>query len=85
MINRLKGIFHTIRFMWVGRFGGSIVGGKYYLLKPIKIHKNADAEFADLMIYTLHNKSAFILDCSGLSGIKLDVTLKNKGWVFSDE
>ena len=85
-MNRLKGVFHTIRFMWVGRFGGSIIGGEYYLLKPIKIHKDANAEFADLAIHTLHNKAAFVFDCSQMNVLKLDdVTLKNKGWVFSDE
>ena len=58
-MNRLKGIYHTLMFMWVGRFGGTINGGEYYLLKPIRVYNDATIVLTNITIHKLHNKSLF--------------------------
>jgi len=74
-MNKLfKGIFHTLKFMWVCRFSGVIDGGIYYLLKTVYIHKNANVTFSNLTIHALHVNSVFHVDSEHLSELKIDTT-----------
>ena len=83
-MKKIKGIFHTLKFMWVGRFGGSIDGGDYYLLKTIKVHKNANISLSNLTINKLHNKAVFHVDAGALVGANLSgITMNDIGWMFT--
>ena len=85
-MNKLKGIYHTLLFMWIGRFGGSIDGGGYYLLKTIRVHKEADISLSNLTINKLHSGSVFCVDAGALANAKLDdITMNDTGWIFTND
>ena len=65
-MNIVKGIFHTIRFMWIGRFGGVINGGNYYLLKTIRVHKNARFKISNTYLEKMHKGDLFIVDAKAV-------------------
>ena len=76
MFEKAKGILHTLRFVWLGRFGGSIDGGEYYLLKPIRIHKTADVSLSNLTLNKLHNENLFLTDD------EFNIEMKDTKWIF---
>lgn len=68
-MKRIKGIYHTLRFMWLGRFGGNIDGGEYYLLRTITIRKDVDVSLSNLTIHKLHDGAAFFVECYSMAAL----------------
>tara|TARA_R110002020_G_scaffold467655_1_gene691352 strand:+ start:52 stop:306 length:255 start_codon:yes stop_codon:yes gene_type:complete len=82
-MNKLKAIWHTLKFMWIGRFGGKIDGGYYYLLKPIRVNKNAGIELNNLTIHKLHGGAVFIIEpCNTNEFVVSDMEITGKGGAF---
>ena len=74
--DKAKGVLHTLRFMWLGRFCGSIEGGEYDLLWTIRIYKSAVIKLDNLTLNKLHSNKLFLIDHG-----EFNVDIKNTKWV----
>lgn len=52
MFKHIKAFFHSIYFSYVGRFGGEVNGGVYYILWTINIYSD-NARWVNIRVYAL--------------------------------
>lgn len=78
ILKSILGLYQSIRLSYVGRYGGVIDGGTYYLWWPIHV-KNKKAQFLNMDIITMRNlEYMFELD-SFASDNLVNVYFKNIG------
>ena len=53
MFKFIKAFFHSIYFSYIGRFGGEVDGGTYYILWTIHINGNVDTSWKNLHVYSM--------------------------------
>ena len=78
ILKSILGLYQSIRLSYVGRYGGIIDGGTYYLWWPIHV-KNKKAQFLNMVIIPMRNlEYMFELDSLGVDNL-INVCFKNIG------
>ena len=78
ILKSILGLYQSIRLSYVGRYGGIIDGGTYYLWWPIHV-KNKKAQFLNMHVIQMRNLQ-YTFELDSLAGDNLvNVCFKNIG------
>jgi hypothetical protein len=78
ILKSILGLYQSIRLSYVGRYGGIIDGGTYYLWWPIQV-KNINAQFLNMHVIRMRNLQ-YTFNCSyGACNVPVNVHFKNIG------
>ena len=60
----ILGLFHSIYFSYIGRFGGTVDGGSYYIWWTIHCYPNTSSTWKNCDIFSLRELDAlFYIHC----------------------